>query len=120
MAMDQVDVFLGWAEAGPGPKEVTLGPGLHYPPASKTDADQTETKTVPCDVLVLASGYTTNQFLHPLDVTGKNGTSIHDLWKARGGAQGYMGTAMDSFPNFFMIFGRMYSLTHHHQYAFLA
>jgi len=30
---------------------------------------------------------------------------LFDVWADRGGDQAYMGTAMDGFPNFFMIFG---------------
>jgi cation diffusion facilitator CzcD-associated flavoprotein CzcO len=87
-------------------KSVTLGPGRHYPPASRTDSKvPTEERTIDADIIVLANGYETNQWLHPLDVTGRNGRSLYKTWAERGGAQGYLGTAMDGFPNFFMIFG---------------
>lgn len=88
------------------PRSVTLGPGRHYPPMSKTSSTApTEARTVPADVIVMANGYETNQWLHPLDVTGRNGRSLYKTWDSRGGAQAYLGTAMDGFPNFFMIFG---------------
>ncbi|KAK5464926.1 hypothetical protein LTS15_001489 [Exophiala xenobiotica] len=88
------------------PRSVTLGPGRYYPPMSKTDSKvPTEARTVPADVIIMANGYDTNQWLHPLDVTGRNGRSLYKTWAERGGAQAYMGTAMDGFPNFFMIFG---------------
>lgn len=60
---------------------------------------------IPADIIVLANGYETNQWLHPLDVTGRDGRSLYKVWKERGGAQAYLGLAMDGFPNFFMIFG---------------
>jgi hypothetical protein len=73
---------------------------------SKTDSKvPTEARTVPADVIIMANGYDTNQWLHPLDVTGRNGRSLYKTWAERGGAQAYMGTAMDGFPNLFMIFG---------------
>ncbi|EXJ86083.1 hypothetical protein A1O1_06452 [Capronia coronata CBS 617.96] len=87
-------------------RSVTLGPGRHYPPMSKSDsAAPTEARTIPADVIVMANGYETNQWLHPLDVTGRAGRSLYGTWDERGGAQAYLGTAMDGFPNFFIIFG---------------
>ena len=62
-------------------------------------------ETIPADVLILANGFETLQWLHPLRVRGKGGESLHDVWTARGGPQAYMGTAMDGFPNFFLLFG---------------
>ncbi|EXJ85280.1 hypothetical protein A1O3_05955 [Capronia epimyces CBS 606.96] len=88
------------------PRSVTLGPGRHYPPLSKTDSQvPTEARNVAADVIIMANGYETNQWLHPLDVTGRNGRSLYKTWDERGGAQAYLGTAMDGFPNFFIIFG---------------
>lgn len=85
---------------------VTLGPGRHYPPMSKTDSKApTAERTVPCDVLIFANGYETGEWLHPLDVRGRNGRSLYEVWNSRGGSQAYLGTAMDGFPNFFLIFG---------------
>ena len=89
-----------------GPKTVTLGPGRNYPPLSKTTSEApTDEKTIPADIIIMANGYETGEWLHPLDVTGRNAQSLYDLWSTRGGAQAYMGTAMDQFPNFFLIFG---------------
>ncbi|KAL2430463.1 Baeyer-Villiger monooxygenase [Exophiala dermatitidis] len=87
-------------------RSVTLGPGRHYPPMNKMDSKApTDQRTVPADVIIMANGYETNQWLHPLDVTGRQGRSLYKTWDERGGAQAYLGTAMDGFPNFFMIFG---------------
>lgn len=89
-----------------GPKTVTLGPGRHYPPMSKVDSKApTEQKTIPADILIMANGYATNEWLHPLAVYGRDGRSLAEVWRERGGAQAYLGTAMDGFPNFFLIFG---------------
>lgn len=85
---------------------VTLGPGRHYPPMSQTDSKvSTAKRTIPCDTLIFANGYETGEWLHPLDVTGRGGRSLYDVWESRGGSQAYLGTAMDGFPNFFLIFG---------------
>jgi cation diffusion facilitator CzcD-associated flavoprotein CzcO len=85
---------------------ITLGPGRHYPPRSKTDSKvSTAERTIPCDTLIFANGYEAGEWLHPLDVKGRNGRSLYEVWDSRGGAQAYLGTAMDGFPNFFLIFG---------------
>jgi cation diffusion facilitator CzcD-associated flavoprotein CzcO len=56
-------------------------------------------------VIIMANGFETNQWLHPLKVIGKENKSLEDVWTERGGAQAYQGIAMDHFPNFFMLFG---------------
>lgn len=87
-------------------KSITLGPGRHYPPVSNTESHHpTEQREIDADVIIMANGYETNTWLHPLEVIGKEGVSMEKVWKKRGGAQAYMGIAMDGFPNFFMIFG---------------
>ncbi|KAJ5570407.1 uncharacterized protein N7459_009837 [Penicillium hispanicum] len=83
-------------------KSVTIGPGYHYPPNQK---DPGELREIPADVIILGNGFETNQWLHPLRVIGKDNKSMEDVWAERGGAQAYLGLAMDHFPNFFMIFG---------------
>ena len=88
------------------PRTVTLGPGRYFPPLSKTDSKApTAEKVIPADVIIMANGFETNEWLHPLDVTGRNGRSLYKTWAERGGAQAYLGTAMDGFPNFFLLFG---------------
>jgi cation diffusion facilitator CzcD-associated flavoprotein CzcO len=86
-------------------KSITLGPGRYHPPMSQDSSAPTEERTIPADVIIMANGYQTNTWLHPLKVIGRDNHSLADVWKARGGAQGYLGMAMDGFPNFFMIFG---------------
>jgi cation diffusion facilitator CzcD-associated flavoprotein CzcO len=120
----RVDLRLGEI-ASVQPKTITIG---QYDPARTTDNtshhhNQTKTmsgangpssvatpsyistETVPCDVLVLANGFDIGAWIHPLNVVGRHGVTIHEAWESRGGAQAYMGTAIDGFPNFFMIFG---------------
>ncbi|CAG8065033.1 unnamed protein product [Penicillium olsonii] len=83
-------------------KSITLGPGSHYPP-DKPVAHQP--RDLPADVIIMANGFETNQWLHPLKVIGRQGQDMEEVWRERGGAQAYQGIAMDSFPNFFMLFG---------------
>jgi len=85
---------------------VTLGPERYYPDntntTSKVSMDQ---KIVSADVIVLANGFEAHHWLHPLDITGRNGQDLIKQMESRGGPQAYQGTAMDGFPNFFMIIG---------------
>jgi hypothetical protein len=82
---------------------VVLGPGATYPKNAKEE-DYPE-REVPADVVVLANGFDTTRWLHPLKIVGKGGKDLVELMEERGGAQAYQGTAMDGFPNMFLIFG---------------
>ena len=62
-------------------------------------------RKLPADVIVLANGFETKTWLHPLRVIGKDGRLMSDVWEERGGPQAYMGSTMDNYPNFFIIFG---------------
>lgn len=82
---------------------VVIGPGAMYP-ANAKDKGFPE-REIPADVIVLANGFDTTRWLHPLRVVGRDGKGLVEVMEERGGAQAYQGTAMDGFPNFFMIFG---------------
>ena len=85
-----------------GENSIVLGPGVVYPKNAKSDLPERE---IPADVIVLANGFDTTKWLHSLKVQGKGGKDLSDTMDERGGPQAYLGTAMDGFPNFFMIFG---------------
>jgi len=55
------------------------------------------------DVLVLATGYRTTKFLSVIEVAGRGGTRIEDVW--RDGAHAYLGIVVSGFPNLFMLYG---------------
>ncbi|CAG5156972.1 uncharacterized protein ALTATR162_LOCUS4765 [Alternaria atra] len=82
---------------------VIIGPGATYPKNAKRE-DFPE-REIPADVIVLANGFDTTRWLHPLKVIGKGGQDLVQVMEDRGGAQAYLGTAVDGFPNFMMIFG---------------
>ena len=69
---------------------------------SRVPTDQIE---LPADVIILANGFDLSTWLHPLKVRGREGRLLQDVWDERGGTQAYLGTAMDGFPNLFIIFG---------------
>jgi len=58
----------------------------------------------PVDVIVLATGFRANDFLWPMEVRGRGGQRVEELW-ARDGARAYLGAMLPGFPNFFMIYG---------------
>jgi hypothetical protein len=89
-----------------GSKSITLGPGRAYPDPKDTESHvPDEEVTLPADVIVLANGYQVVKWFHPLEVIGSEGKRLDEVFEERGGPQMYMGTAMDSFPNFFTLFG---------------
>ncbi|WP_344414274.1 NAD(P)/FAD-dependent oxidoreductase [Pseudonocardia ailaonensis] len=57
----------------------------------------------PLDVLVLATGYAAHKFLSVIDVVGREGVALREVWKD--GAYAYKGMTVDGFPNLFMLYG---------------
>jgi len=55
------------------------------------------------DVLVLATGFKANAFMRPMEITGRNGHTLSDEWKARPSA--YLSISIPELPNFFMLNG---------------
>jgi cation diffusion facilitator CzcD-associated flavoprotein CzcO len=88
---------------------VTLGPHPAQTPYSDEPAKEV---TLPADVIILANGFAATTWFSPLKITGRDGAEIQDVWKSRGGPQLYMGVAIDSFPNYFCIFGPNASTGH--------
>jgi cation diffusion facilitator CzcD-associated flavoprotein CzcO len=84
--------------------ELILGPPVQSG-SGNIDQDNESQTHIKADIIVLANGFEATQWLHPLPVFGRAGKSIHDLWNERGGPQAYMGTAVDGFPNFFLVCG---------------
>lgn len=88
------------------PKGVTLGPGRAYPdPEAENSRAPTDEVHLPADAIILANGFELSTWLSPLKIIGKGGAIMQEVWDERGGAQAYMGNAMDGFPNLFIIFG---------------
>jgi cation diffusion facilitator CzcD-associated flavoprotein CzcO len=55
------------------------------------------------DVIVMATGYTPTDFLATLEVYGRDGRSIHDVWN--GEPEAFLGSTVAGFPNFYMLYG---------------
>jgi 4-hydroxyacetophenone monooxygenase len=56
------------------------------------------------DVIVYATGFKANDFLWPMEIRGRGGKRVEELW-AKDGARAYLGSMLPDFPNFFMIYG---------------
>jgi 4-hydroxyacetophenone monooxygenase len=56
------------------------------------------------DVIVYATGFKANECLWPMEVRGRGGRSVDELW-AKDGPRAYIGVMEPGFPNFFMIYG---------------
>ncbi len=56
------------------------------------------------DVIALATGFKANDYLWPMEVRGRGGVRVEELW-AKDGARAYLGTMLPGFPNFFMLYG---------------
>jgi cation diffusion facilitator CzcD-associated flavoprotein CzcO len=55
------------------------------------------------DVIVFATGFKSDQFMRPMQITGSNGITLEDLWAQR--PKAYLAISMPGFPNFFMLNG---------------
>jgi 4-hydroxyacetophenone monooxygenase len=58
----------------------------------------------PVDVIVLATGFNTNEHLSPMEVRGCSSRLLAELW-AEDGPRAYLGAMVPGFPNFFMLYG---------------
>jgi len=56
------------------------------------------------DLIVLAAGFQTERYLHPVDYVGRDGTRLNDLW-GKDGARAYLTMTIPSYPNFFIFYG---------------
>ena len=55
------------------------------------------------DVLVLATGFRVDRFMRPMEIVGRNGTTLGEVWK--NGPYAYMAISIPDFPNLFMLNG---------------
>jgi cation diffusion facilitator CzcD-associated flavoprotein CzcO len=55
------------------------------------------------DIIVLATGFQTHGFVTPMEVSGREGRSLSDVWA--GAPRAYLGLSVPGFPNFFLLYG---------------
>jgi len=57
------------------------------------------------DAIVLATGFHAGRFLWPMDIYGKGGKRLHDLWEEGENPRAYLGITVPDFPNLFCLYG---------------
>lgn len=63
------------------------------------------------DVIVYGTGFKASEFLMPMQVTGRDGRDLHQVWD--GDARAYLGSTISGFPNFFCLYGPNTNLVLH-------
>ena len=63
------------------------------------------------DVLVLATGFQSRRVLFPMDIRGRTGESLRELW-GDDDAYAHLGMTVPGFPNLFLIYGPNTNLGH--------
>jgi 4-hydroxyacetophenone monooxygenase len=58
---------------------------------------------VDADVIIYGTGYQASNFLTPMQVTGRDGVDLHQMWA--GDARAYLGVTVPHFPNLFLLYG---------------
>jgi 4-hydroxyacetophenone monooxygenase len=61
-------------------------------------------REIPADVIALATGFKTLQFLWPMDSIGASGETLRDQWGVDD-ARAYLGVTVPDFPNFYILNG---------------
>ena len=61
-------------------------------------------KVIPTDILVFATGFRANEYFWPMEIRGKDGVAVDELW-AKDGARAFWGINVAGLPNFFCIYG---------------
>jgi 4-hydroxyacetophenone monooxygenase len=62
------------------------------------------------DIICYATGFRHNEFLAPMEVTGRDGVSLRDQWGDEPTA--YLGITVPNFPNLFCVYGPGTNLAH--------
>jgi cation diffusion facilitator CzcD-associated flavoprotein CzcO len=55
------------------------------------------------DVLILSTGFKPFNFMRPMDLTGRDGLGIDEIWSKK--VQAYRSVCLPGFPNFFLMLG---------------
>jgi 4-hydroxyacetophenone monooxygenase len=63
-----------------------------------------------CDLIVFATGFLANKFLWPMEITGRDGRTLREVWGEEPTA--YLGITVPGFPNLFCMYGPGTNLAH--------
>ena len=65
----------------------------------------------PYDLIVYATGFQTSEFLHSLEIYGRDGLNMREIWRTSG-PEAYYGITMRGMPNLGMLYGANTNLGH--------
>jgi 4-hydroxyacetophenone monooxygenase len=71
----------------------------------------TDGRHYPTDVIIYATGFEASRMLFPIDVTGRGGIKLRQLW-GDDDPRAYLGIAVPEFPNLFLTYGPNTNLAH--------
>ncbi len=88
--------------------EAIQRPNAHLVTAGIDHVEETGVRTVDgelheLDVLVLATGFRVDRFMRPMEIIGRGGVALSDVWAERPSA--YLSISIPEFPNLFMLNG---------------
>jgi 4-hydroxyacetophenone monooxygenase len=107
----------GWFDALLRPNcELKASPLARFTPTGFETADGTK---IDVEVIVLATGFDARRLLSSIDVVGRDGTTIRDVW-GDDHPSAYLGMTVPRFPNLFVLYGPNTNLGHGGSYIFLA
>ena len=92
----------GWFEAIQRPN-VDLVP-LGVDAITVSSVTGSDGRTWPADVIILCTGFRPQTPLFPMEIRGRSGETIRDVW-GWDNPSAYLGTTVPDFPNFFMVRG---------------
>ena len=67
-------------------------------------------EVVEADVIIMANGFSTNNFLGGVKLVGKDGMTVEQHWESFGGPEAYNCTALSGFPNMFFLLGECHDI----------
>jgi 4-hydroxyacetophenone monooxygenase len=71
---------------------------------TSTGIETVDGQSYDVDVIVYATGFKANDFLWPMEVRGRDGVDVEELW-SKDGPRAYLGTMLPGFPNMFLLYG---------------
>lgn len=84
---------------------------------TETGLRTTDGTEIEADVIVMATGFEAKKQLYPMDVRGRDGVSVRDVW-GDDDARAYLGVTVPGFPNLFVMYGPNVNLGHGGSYMF--
>jgi len=75
----------------------------HITEITPTGIRTADDKTRDVDAIIWATGFATNDFMFPMEIHGRDGVSLRDLWAK--GAHAHLGMTVPGFPSMFVLYG---------------